>query len=71
MQARDSPSGTHGPTLFLIFGDNMTIRFTKLASQLAVASSLLAFAGMAVAADPIKIGVTGPFTADGGKMMIP
>ena len=46
----------------------MTIRFTKLATQLAVASSLLAFAGMAAAADPIKIGVAGPFTGGSSSM---
>ena len=45
-------------------GDNMTFRF----AQLAVASAVLSFAGMASAADPIKIGVSGPFTGGSSSM---
>jgi len=46
------------------YGDNMTIRFVKLA----VASAVLSIAGMAAAADPIKIGVDGPFTGGSSSM---
>ena len=42
----------------------MNIRFTKLA----VASVVLGFAGFASAADPIKIGVAGPFTGGSSSM---
>ncbi len=42
----------------------MTIRF----AQLAVASAVLSFAGWASAADPIKIGVSGPFTGGSSSM---
>ena len=42
----------------------MTIRFAKLA----IASAVLSVAGLAVAADPIKIGVTGPFTGGSSSM---
>jgi branched-chain amino acid transport system substrate-binding protein len=42
----------------------MTFRF----AQLAVASAVLSFAGMASAADPIKIGVSGPFTGGSSSM---
>jgi branched-chain amino acid transport system substrate-binding protein len=56
----------HG--FFFNFGDNMTMRFTQLATQLAVASSALAFVGIAAAADPIKIGVDGPFTGGSSSM---
>ena len=42
----------------------MNIRFAKLA----VASAVLSFAGLATAADPIKIGVTGPFTGGSSSM---
>ncbi|HAL38432.1 MAG TPA: amino acid ABC transporter substrate-binding protein [Polaromonas sp.] len=42
----------------------MTIRFVKLA----VASAVLSIAGMAAAADPIKIGVDGPFTGGSSSM---
>lgn len=45
-------------------GDNMTMRFVKLA----VASAVLSIAGMAAAADPIKIGVEGPFTGGSSSM---
>ena len=46
----------------------MKIRFVKLAAQMAMASAVLSFAGMAAAADPIKIGVDGPFTGGSSSM---
>ena len=46
----------------------MTIRFVKLAAQAAIASAVLTMASLAVAADPIKIGVTGPFTGGSSSM---
>lgn len=46
----------------------MTIRFVKVFAQLAVASAVLSFAGIASAADPIKIGVDGPFTGGSSSM---
>ena len=42
----------------------MTINFAKLT----IASAVLSVAGLAVAADPIKIGVTGPFTGGSSSM---
>ena len=42
----------------------MNIRFAKLA----VASAVLSIAGMAAAAEPIKIGVAGPFTGGSSSM---
>ncbi|MEO5661273.1 MAG: ABC transporter substrate-binding protein [Polaromonas sp.] len=42
----------------------MNIRFAKLA----VASAVLSMAGIAAAADPIKIGVAGPFTGGSSSM---
>ena len=42
----------------------MTIFFAKLA----IASAVLSVAGLAAAADPIKIGVTGPFTGGSSSM---
>lgn len=42
----------------------MNIRFAKLA----VASAVLSIAGLAAAADPIKIGVAGPFTGGSSSM---
>ena len=42
----------------------MNIRFAKLA----VASAVLSVAGLALAADPIKIGVDGPFTGGSSSM---
>ena len=42
----------------------MKIRFAKLA----LASVVLSFAGLAAAADPIKIGVNGPFTGGSSSM---
>ena len=46
----------------------MIIRFAKLATQVAMASAVLSIAGLAVAADPIKIGVAGPFTGGSSSM---
>ena len=46
----------------------MTIRFAKLASQLVVAAAVAAFAGVASAEEPIKIGVSGPFTGGSSSM---
>ena len=42
----------------------MNIRFAKLA----IASVVMSFAGLAAAADPIKIGVDGPFTGGSSSM---
>ena len=42
----------------------MTFHFAKLA----VASAVVSFAGFASAADPIKIGVAGPFTGGSSSM---
>jgi branched-chain amino acid transport system substrate-binding protein len=49
-------------------GDNMTIRFAKLASSVALASALITLSGLSFAADPIKIGVSGPFTGGSSSM---
>ena len=46
----------------------MTNRFTKLASQVALASALFTLSGLACAADPITIGVSGPFTGGSSSM---
>ena len=46
----------------------MKIRFAKLATHLAVASAVLTFSNWAAAADPIKIGVAGPFTGGSSSM---
>ena len=46
----------------------MTIRFVKLASQLVIAAAVSSFAGMASAEEPIKIGVSGPFTGGSSSM---
>ena len=46
----------------------MIIQFAKLAKQAAIASAVLSMAGLAVAADPIKIGVAGPFTGGSSSM---
>ena len=46
----------------------MTIRFAKLASSAALASALISLSGLAFAADPIKIGVSGPFTGGSSSM---
>lgn len=46
----------------------MTYAFTKLVSGMALGFAALGFAGAAIAADPIKIGVTGPFTGGSSSM---
>lgn len=46
----------------------MTIRFAKLASRAALASALITLSGLSLAADPIKIGVSGPFTGGSSSM---
>jgi branched-chain amino acid transport system substrate-binding protein len=46
----------------------MTIRIAKMAKRLAVAAAVLAFAGIAGAVEPIKIGVSGPFTGGSSSM---
>lgn len=46
----------------------MIIRFAKLASAAAMASALLALSATALAADAIKIGVSGPFTGGSSSM---
>ena len=46
----------------------MTSRFAKLASSVAFASALISLSGLAIAADPIKIGVAGPFTGGSSSM---
>jgi branched-chain amino acid transport system substrate-binding protein len=46
----------------------ITPRFVKLASAFAVSSAMLGFAGLAAAADTIKIGVAGPFTGGSSSM---
>ena len=46
----------------------MTIRIAKMAKRLAVAVAVMAFAGIAGAAEPIKIGVSGPFTGGSSSM---
>jgi branched-chain amino acid transport system substrate-binding protein len=46
----------------------MTYAFTKLVSGIALGFAALGFAGAAIAADPIKIGVTGPFTGGSSSM---
>ena len=44
------------------------IRFAKLASSVALASAMMTLSGAALAADPIKIGVSGPFTGGSSSM---
>ena len=46
----------------------MIIRFAKLASAAAMASALLALSATVLAADAIKIGVSGPFTGGSSSM---
>ena len=46
----------------------MNIRFTKLVAQMALATASMVAAGSATAADPIKIGVAGPFTGGSSSM---
>jgi branched-chain amino acid transport system substrate-binding protein len=49
-------------------GDNMTNQLTKIASALALATAAMGFTGAVLAADPIKIGVDGPFTGGSSSM---
>ena len=42
--------------------------FKKLASSAALASALFTLSGLAMAADTIKIGVSGPFTGGSSSM---
>jgi len=61
----------HGPRergFLLTLETNMNIRFAKLATHAAVATAIFGFAGIASAADPIKIGVAGPFTGGSSSM---
>ena len=46
----------------------MRFRFAKLASHAVFASAIVGFAAAASAAEPIKIGVTGPFTGGSSSM---
>ena len=46
----------------------MNIRFTKFVAQMALATASMVAAGSAAAADPIKIGVAGPFTGGSSSM---
>ena len=46
----------------------MNIRFTKLASTVAITAAVLAYTGLASAAEAIKIGVSGPFTGGSSSM---
>ena len=46
----------------------MRFRFAKLASQTVLASAIVGLALSATAAEPIKIGVTGPFTGGSSSM---
>ena len=46
----------------------MTIRFAKLASSLALASAMVSFSLAAMAAEAVKIGVSGPFTGGSSSM---
>ena len=46
----------------------MHFRFAKLASHAVLASAIVSLAAAATAAEPIKIGVTGPFTGGSSSM---
>jgi branched-chain amino acid transport system substrate-binding protein len=46
----------------------MKIQFAKRASLIAVSAAMLGFSGLSFAADPIKIGVSGPFTGGSSSM---
>ena len=46
----------------------MTFRSAKLASSVALATALISLSGLVLAADPIKIGVSGPFTGGSSSM---
>jgi branched-chain amino acid transport system substrate-binding protein len=46
----------------------MTFQFAKRASLIAISAAVLSLSGLAHAADPIKIGVSGPFTGGSSSM---
>ena len=46
----------------------MKFHFAKLASHIALSAAVLSLSGLALAADPIKIGVSGPFTGGSSSM---
>ncbi len=46
----------------------MTFQFTKRASLIAISAAVFGLTGLAHAADPIKIGVSGPFTGGSSSM---
>ena len=46
----------------------MTIRFAKLAANVAIGAAVMAYVGLASPADAIKIGVSGPFTGGSSSM---
>ena len=46
----------------------MKFVFVKLASQVALSAAVMSLSGLAMAADPIKIGVSGPFTGGSSSM---
>jgi branched-chain amino acid transport system substrate-binding protein len=46
----------------------MTFQFAKRASLITISAAILGLSGMAYAADPIKIGVSGPFTGGSSSM---
>jgi branched-chain amino acid transport system substrate-binding protein len=46
----------------------MTFQFAKRASLIAISAAVLGLTGLAHAADPIKIGVSGPFTGGSSSM---
>ncbi len=46
----------------------MTFQFAKRASLIAISAAVLGLSGLAHAADPIKIGVSGPFTGGSSSM---
>jgi branched-chain amino acid transport system substrate-binding protein len=46
----------------------MTFQFAKRASLIAISAAVLSLGGLAHAADPIKIGVSGPFTGGSSSM---
>jgi branched-chain amino acid transport system substrate-binding protein len=54
--------------LFFKYGDNMKFNFAKLASHLALSAAVMSLSGLVLAADPIKIGVSGPFTGGSSSM---
>ena len=46
----------------------MTIRFAKLAANVAIGAAVMAYVGLASPAETIKIGVSGPFTGGSSSM---